>query len=93
MQNNMEEGEETGFGPYLASGAIDLITGACALLVCNWRRAFFSLLRHASINQGMILHPKGRFGERRRCFLAQTFPGAILQFQKPLAPQTRKYLV
>ena len=41
----------------------------------------------------LVLRPMGRFGEMRRRVLAQTFPGAILQFQKTIPPQTRKYLV
>ena len=35
--------------PYLASGTIDL-SPHVSLLVCNWRRVFFSLPRHASVN-------------------------------------------
>jgi hypothetical protein len=37
----------------------------------------------------MILRPKGLFGKRRRRVLAQTFPGAILQFKETIAPDAR----
>ena len=68
-------------------------TGSSSQRTTRIKDTRWVLLRSASVNKGKILRSKGRFGERRRLILPQTFPGAILQFQKRLAPQTRKYLV
>ena len=92
LQTYMNRGEKYGIGnarpralSCIRRNLLSTLTHV-SLLVCNWRRAFFSLHRHAPVNKGMILRPMGRFGERRRRVPAQTFPGAILQFQKTIAP-------
>ena len=70
-----------------------LYTNAYHIPILHVRKAgFFPPKTHIG-KLGNELALPGRIGAKRRRVSAQTFPGAILHFQKTIAPLTRKTYV
>ena len=77
-------------GPILHSAPLTLYTGTCTIPILHPTHIGIFPQPAQVLNLGSELALRGRFSENRRRVPAQTFPGAILQFQKTIAPQTRK---
>ncbi len=80
-------------GSILHPAQMTLYTNACLIPILHARKAgFFPQKTHVG-KLGNELALPGRIGAKGRRVSAQTFPSAILHFQKTIAPLTRKKLV
>ena len=80
-------------GPYLASSAIDLITGACVVACLQLAQSVLFPPAPRVGKLGNDLAPQGAARPYEEACSGANVPWCNLPFQKPLAPQTRKYLV
>ena len=61
-------------GLILHPAQLTFYTTNVLLLVCNWRGAFFSLHRHALLNQGMLFPLQWAVKRKEEAYCAATIP-------------------
>ena len=89
-KKNMIKTQNNIMGPILHPAQLTFYTDAWVVASLQLAQSFLFPPLPRACKLGNDLVPKGAV---RRKEVAQTFPGAILQFQKTIASQTRKYLV